>query len=75
MDPLLEGIAIVGVSGRFPGAENPEAFWRNLVAGVESISTFKDDEMAAAGLDLAAVDRDRPFGRPVEPGKLPVRSS
>ena len=39
----LEGIAIVGMAGRFPGAESVEEFWANLVAGRESISFFNDD--------------------------------
>ena len=38
-------IAIIGMSGRFPGAENIEAFWQNLREGVESISLFSDGEI------------------------------
>ena len=30
-------IAIVGMAGRFPGAIDIDAFWRNLRDGVESI--------------------------------------
>lgn len=30
-------IAIVGHAGRFPGADDPEALWRNLMAGVDAI--------------------------------------
>ena len=41
----MEGIAIIGMSGRFPGAGNVDAFWQNLVAGVESISRFTEDEL------------------------------
>jgi acyl transferase domain-containing protein/acyl carrier protein len=44
-------IAIVGLSGRFPGAEDADAFWRNLCDGIESISNFTDDEMIASGID------------------------
>lgn len=33
-------IAIIGMSGRFPGAEELEAYWSNLVNGVDSISDF-----------------------------------
>jgi acyl transferase domain-containing protein len=33
-------IAIIGMTGRFPGAPNIDAYWNNLWAGVESISTF-----------------------------------
>ena len=29
-DSNLEGIAIVGMAGRFPGARNTDAFWQNL---------------------------------------------
>jgi phthiocerol/phenolphthiocerol synthesis type-I polyketide synthase E len=44
-------IAVIGMAGRFPGAGDLEAFWRNLRDGVESISTFSDEELAAAGVD------------------------
>ena len=53
----LEGIAIVGMAGRFPGAESVEEFWANLVAGRESISFFDDTELAASGLDAAELKR------------------
>ena len=33
-DPL-EGIAVIGMAGRFSGAENVDAFWRNLCDGRE----------------------------------------
>ncbi|MDJ0797465.1 MAG: SDR family oxidoreductase [Calothrix sp. MO_167.B12] len=38
-------IAIIGMSCRFPGAKNTDAFWNNLRDGVESISFFKDGEI------------------------------
>ena len=41
----MDGIAIIGMSGRFPGAGNVQAFWENLVGGVESISRFADAEL------------------------------
>src|ERR1700730_3500166 len=56
-EPQLEGIAIVGMSGRFPGAESVEEFWANLVAGRESISFFNDEDLAASGLDVAELKR------------------
>jgi len=40
-----EPIAIVGMSGRFPGASNPEQLWRNLCNSVESISFFTPEEL------------------------------
>ncbi|MCU0491961.1 MAG: SDR family NAD(P)-dependent oxidoreductase [Chloroflexaceae bacterium] len=48
--PVGLDIAIVGMAGRFPGADNLDAFWRNLCDGVESISFFSDDELKAAGV-------------------------
>jgi amino acid adenylation domain-containing protein len=40
-----EGIAIVGLAGRFPGAADVAEFWRNLCDGVESISRFNPSEL------------------------------
>jgi amino acid adenylation domain-containing protein len=39
------GIAIVGMSGRFPGARNVAEFWKNQLAGVEGISHFTVEEL------------------------------
>jgi hypothetical protein len=36
-ESATEAIAIIGMSGRFPGAEDLDAFWENLQAGKESI--------------------------------------
>jgi acyl transferase domain-containing protein/acyl carrier protein len=47
----IEGIAIIGISGRFPGAKNITEFWENLCDGVEAISQFSDKELIAAGVD------------------------
>ena len=44
-----EEVAIVGMSGRFPGAKDLEEFWRNLKAGVSTVTRFSDDELARAG--------------------------
>jgi acyl transferase domain-containing protein len=49
-------IAIVGMSGRFPGAGNIQQFWENLSAGVESISRFSAEELAAANVDPVVLD-------------------
>ena len=40
-----EPIAIVGMAGRFPGAADVAALWRNLCDGVESIRFFAPDEL------------------------------
>ena len=41
----MESIAIIGMAGRFPGADNVAAFWENLRNGVESITQFSDAEL------------------------------
>ncbi|HXS72799.1 MAG TPA: amino acid adenylation domain-containing protein [Rhodanobacteraceae bacterium] len=44
----LEGVAIVGMAGRFPGARNINEFWDNLLAGRESISRFTPEQLDAS---------------------------
>lgn len=46
-----DGIAIIGMAARFPGARDIEGFWQNLRSGVESISFFTVEELEAAGVD------------------------
>src|SRR5579872_5872416 len=43
-------LALIGLSGRFPGANSVEAFWRNIAGGVKSIRRFSDEELQAAGI-------------------------
>lgn len=40
-----EDIAIIGMSGRFPGARNKDQFWQNLRDGVESITPVSEGHM------------------------------
>lgn len=40
-----EGIAVIGMSGHFPGADNLAEFWSNLINGVESIRFFTAEEL------------------------------
>ncbi|MBE9104716.1 aminotransferase class III-fold pyridoxal phosphate-dependent enzyme [Nostoc cf. edaphicum LEGE 07299] len=40
-----DGVAIIGMVGRFPGAENVDEFWRNLCEGLESTTFFQDEEL------------------------------
>ncbi|UCH95296.1 MAG: amino acid adenylation domain-containing protein, partial [Candidatus Aminicenantes bacterium] len=47
---LLTDIAVIGVSGRFPGAKNIHQFWENLEKGIESISFFTSHELEEAGV-------------------------
>jgi amino acid adenylation domain-containing protein len=44
-EPRLDGVAIIGMAGRFPGASTVAQFWRNQLAGIESISHFRVEEL------------------------------
>ncbi len=44
-----DGVAIVGLAGRFPGARDIDEFWTNLLEGRESISSFAPEELEPAG--------------------------
>lgn len=43
-------IAIIGMSGRFPGAPDTRTLWRNLCQGREAISFFDDETLLNAGV-------------------------
>ena len=49
-------IAIIGMSGRFPGASNISDFWKNLKEGKESISFLDDEELLSEGVAQSVLD-------------------
>ncbi len=51
-------VAIVGMSGRFPGAENTEQLWRNLIDKKNSVSTWTLDEIDPSIPDAVKNDAD-----------------
>ncbi len=52
----LTGVAIIGMSGRFPGAASVAQFWTNQLAGVEGISQFSAEELEIVNAQQAASD-------------------
>ncbi|WP_326950857.1 SDR family NAD(P)-dependent oxidoreductase [Amycolatopsis sp. NBC_01307] len=38
-----DGVAIIGVAGRFPGADDPDTFWERLRAGTDLVSHYPGD--------------------------------
>ncbi len=48
-------IAIVGMAGRFPGANNIDEFWRLLKEGVEALTYFSDEDLVESGVDPALI--------------------
>ncbi|ERO59982.1 beta-ketoacyl synthase N-terminal-like domain-containing protein [Pseudomonas piscis] len=60
-DQVMEGIAIIGMAGRYPGADSLEAYWDNLAAGRDCV-----EEIPASRWDVSAYfDADAR-----EPGKI-----
>jgi acyl transferase domain-containing protein len=49
-EPTGLEVAVIGMSGRFPGAGSVDEFWGNLLEGRESIRRFTDDELKSAGI-------------------------
>lgn len=50
-------IAVIGMAGRFPGADDLDAFWRAIETGAESVRRFERSELIAAGYPADIVDR------------------
>src|SRR5436305_5739120 len=53
-----DGIALIGMSGRFPGARTPAELWHNLVNARETISRFTVDELEPANAEETAARLD-----------------
>lgn len=54
-----DAIAVIGMSGHFPGALTLSQFWRNLCDGMESVTQFTDAQLLAAGVDAALLESPR----------------
>ena len=46
-------IAIIGINGKFPGANNLEEYWQNLRNGIESITNLTDEQIQKNGVEPA----------------------
>lgn len=44
-DPLAEGVAIIGMSDRFPGAGSVAEFWQNQLRGFEAVSRVRVEHL------------------------------
>ena len=47
----LNGIAIIGMAGQFPHANNIYVFWDNLINAKECITYFNDEDLLHSGID------------------------
>ena len=60
-----DDIAIVGFSGRFPGAPDAEQFWTLVRDGRSAIRKLSDEDLKAAG--VSAAERNHPDYVPYAP--------
>jgi polyketide synthase PksJ len=57
--PFSGDVAVIGMAGRFPGAQNLDLFWENLKNGVESISFLSPEEIQAEGIPAHLLENPR----------------
>lgn len=55
MSDISEGIAIIGIACKFPGAKNKEEFWNNLLDEKETIKHFSDEELIKNEFNIASL--------------------
>jgi acyl transferase domain-containing protein/thioesterase domain-containing protein len=55
-DSAQDDIAIIGMAGRFPGANGVAEYWQNLIQGVESIRRLSEEELLRAGVPRRDVE-------------------
>ncbi|HKR03180.1 MAG TPA: amino acid adenylation domain-containing protein, partial [Bacteroidia bacterium] len=48
IEKVEDGIAIIGMAGRFPGAKNTQELWKNLIEGKETTKFFSKEELDGA---------------------------
>ena len=56
MNSKNDEVAVIGMSGKFPGANSVPEFWENLCAGRDSVRSLTDEQLRSAGVperDLA----------------------
>ena len=53
-DELADAIAVIGMAGRFPGADTLAAFWQMILSGTDGVRRFTREELAAAGVPQAS---------------------
>jgi acyl transferase domain-containing protein len=56
-DNQFDGIAVIGLAGRFPQAADVDQLWQNLVAGKDCFTEFSVDHIAGEGVPRETVER------------------
>ncbi|OKP52620.1 polyketide synthase [Serratia marcescens] len=58
-----EDIAVIGIAGRYPGAQNMAEFWANLKAGKDSVTEIPAERWRQEVLDGVVSPSGRPISR------------
>jgi amino acid adenylation domain-containing protein len=53
--PSSTAVAVIGMSGRFPGASNLDDFWNNIERGVESINHFAAEDLEFSWIETPGI--------------------
>ncbi|MEM7304828.1 MAG: type I polyketide synthase, partial [Pseudomonadota bacterium] len=53
-----EPVAVIGMAGRFPGAENIASFWEMLINKKSGVRMLSEAELAASGIDVNTTGQD-----------------
>ena len=56
MSDQVEKIAVIGLAGRFPGADTVDKLWEKLRNGEELITRFTDEELIARGVSSSELN-------------------
>ena len=59
----LDGIAVIGMSGRFPRAKDTAQFWENLIKGVDGVTHFAESDLEYSVSSPAAIASGQKFVR------------
>ena len=66
---LSGDIAVIAMTGKFPGAKNVDEFWKNLIEVKNTIEIFKRSELNPAVSEELAADKDYVFAEGSYPGQ------
>jgi len=55
-DAMESTLAVIGLSGRFAGANHVDTFWQNIRNGVESIQRYSDSDLLEAGVPRSLLE-------------------
>ncbi|MFG2652934.1 SDR family NAD(P)-dependent oxidoreductase [Streptomyces sp. NPDC048436] len=53
--PAVRRIAVIGLAGRFPGAQDVDQLWTNLVDGVESLTELTDEQLRRSDISEESI--------------------